>query len=648
MHFSHVEVISGRCQGKRVFAKGPSIEIGRDAANDLVLDDAVVLRNHARLLVNVNGVALEQRSTVGVAHVVRAGKRIALDDQNPRIELEIGDSVELGLEGFDEHVSLSIHFEAPPAEAQIFATRPLTESASLDNAERVASILRTLGDCDRAILSSSSFAEVLTHIADAALAIVTRATHVTLVLREDLANPGNDHNEFVFAVCRSRSKDGSPQLDVAPPRLVRSVFRRVLQDRAAVLAADAPSGSLASESLLGASIQSTLAVPLWHKDTIIGVLQLDNRDRPAMFDRTDLEALAVLSGAASLALSNASLGQRVVLLEQGLRDENRYLRQRTQVSFAAAPIIGKSAAIARLHQQIDKVAKTRATVLIEGETGVGKELVAATLHARSPRAERLFVAQNCAALPESLLESELFGHKRGSFTGATDDKKGLFEVADGGTLFLDEVTEMPLLLQAKLLRVLQEGEIRPLGATRTQQVNVRVVAACNRNIEQEVAQGRFRQDLYFRLNVFPLLVPPLRDRKEDIPLLAQHFLARYTREYHKNILGFAEGVLEQLKAHTWPGNVRELENEIQRLVIVADEASFITLQHLGERIAGARASEKTPTIPKGTLKSMLDHVERELVVAALKEHANNKTSTAKTLGMTREGLHKKLRQLGIK
>jgi Nif-specific regulatory protein len=367
-----------------------------------------------------------------------------------------------------------------------------------------------------------------------------------------------------------------------------------------------------------------------------------------MFDRTDLEAVAVLAGAASLALSNASLEQRVLLLEQGLGDENRYLRQKTRASLGGVSIIGKSLAIAQLLQQIDKVAKTRATVLIEGETGVGKELVAATLHARSTRAERLFVAQNCAALPESLLETELFGHRRGAFTGATDDKKGLFEVADGGTLFLDEVTEMPLLLQAKLLRVLQEGEVRALGATRTQQVNVRVVAACNRDIEAEVQAGRFRQDLYFRLNVFPLRVPPLRERKDDIPMLAQHFLSRYTREYHKNILGFAEGVLDQLKAHSWPGNVRELENEVQRLVIVADDASFITLQHLGARVAGARASESTSSVPKGTLKSMLDHVERELVIAALKEHSNNKTSTARTLGMTREGLHKKLRQLGIK
>jgi Nif-specific regulatory protein len=337
-----------------------------------------------------------------------------------------------------------------------------------------------------------------------------------------------------------------------------------------------------------------------------------------------------------------------LLLEEGLADENRYLRSIAQTSRDQVGIVGKSPAIAHLLEQIDRVAKTRATVLIEGETGVGKELVAATLHAHSPRADRLYVAQNCAALPENLLESELFGHKRGAFTGASDDKKGLFEVADGGTLFLDEVTEMPLLLQAKLLRVLQEGEVRPLGSTRARQVNVRIVAASNRDLEKEVAAGRFRQDLFFRLNVFPVVVPPLRERKEDIPLLAEYFFARYAREYKKTVLGFAAGVIDQLKAYDWPGNVRELQNEIQRLVIQADEASFITLQHLGTRIAGARAATPAPSIPKGTLKSMMDHVERQLVIAALNDHSNNKTSTARTLGMTREGFHKKLRQLGIK
>jgi transcriptional regulator with GAF, ATPase, and Fis domain len=648
MQLSYIEVTSGICRGARAEPSGPSIDIGRDPDNDLVLSDSIVLPKHARLLVSVDGVSLEHKSCVGRTVVVRDADRLALDDQNPRIELRPFDRIELGLEGFEEAVTLGVHFCTPTADAQIFTARPMGAMTEFASKARVESILRTLATADGAILSSTTFTEVLTHIADAALGLVTRATHVTIVLREGFANPGDKSQDFVFALCRSRGTDGHPRGDAQAPRLVRSVFRRVVEDRAAVLAANAPSGSLATDSLLGASIQSTIAVPLWRCDAIIGVLQLDNRDAPAMFDRTDLDALAVLAGSASLALSNASLEQRLTSLEQGLRDENRYLRQKEQPGRAEVCIVGKSVAIVHVLEQVDKVAKTRATVLIEGETGVGKELVAAIIHTRSTRVERLFVAQNCAALPDNLLESELFGHKRGAFTGATDEKKGLFEVADGGTLFLDEVTEMSLSLQAKLLRVLQEGEVRPVGATRPRQVNVRIVAACNKCLQKEVADGRFRQDLYFRLNVFPIRVPPLRERKGDVPLLVEHFYARYTREYRKNLLGFAEGVMDQLEAYDWPGNVRELENEIQRLVIQADDSSFVTLQHLGERVRGARPSIQEPTIPKGTLKSMMSHVERRLVIAALNEYANNKTNTARSLGMTREGFHKKLRQLGIK
>jgi Nif-specific regulatory protein len=224
----------------------------------------------------------------------------------------------------------------------------------------------------------------------------------------------------------------------------------------------------------------------------------------------------------------------------------------------------------------------------------------------------------------------------------------LFELADGGTLFLDEVTEMPLSLQAKLLRALQEGEIRPLGAAHPKHVNVRIVAACNRNLEKEVAEGRFRQDLYFRLKVFPLTVPPLRERKSDIPLLATHFFERYTKEYRKPLLGFSEGVISKLTNYDWPGNVRELENEVQRLVIQADDSSFVTLDHLSPKIQGS--ATKTPGAPvtQGTLKEMLEQVEKQLVSIALREHGNNKTATAKALGMTREGFHKKLRLLGMK
>ncbi len=286
-------------------------------------------------------------------------------------------------------------------------------------------------------------------------------------------------------------------------------------------------------------------------------------------------------------------------------------------------------------------------MLIEGETGVGKELIAAAVHYRSRRRAQLFVTQNCAAMPENLLESELFGHRKGSFTGAHEDKKGLFEIADGGTLFLDEVTEMPLSLQSKLLRALQEGEIRPIGASHEKQVNVRIVAATNRNLEKEVAEGRFREDLYYRLNVFPIRVPPLRERREDIPLLAEHFLKRYATELGKPAAGFSQQAMELLQAYDFPGNVRELQNEVQRLVIQLEGDGFVTPELLSQRIRQVEGLVERIKPTKGTLKEMMDQIERWLLVEALREHDNNKTATAKTLGITREGLHKKLRAFGL-
>jgi Nif-specific regulatory protein len=301
----------------------------------------------------------------------------------------------------------------------------------------------------------------------------------------------------------------------------------------------------------------------------------------------------------------------------------------------------------RLFEQLRRVVNTRVTVLIEGETGTGKELIASAVHYWSERSEKLFVAQNCAALPENLLESELFGHKKGSFTGATDDKKGLFELADGGTLFLDEVGEMPLSLQAKLLRVLQEGEVRPIGSNVTRRVDVRIVAATNRDLEKEVAEGRFREDLFYRLKVFPLRVPPLRERREDIPLLAGHFLKRYANEFGRNIRGFGQHAMELLSSYAWPGNVRELENEVQRLVIQCDEGGFVEPEHLSGRVRQAESVIGKVHPRKGTLKEMVDQVEKWILIEALREHDNNKSQTARTLGITREGLHKKLKHFGI-
>ena len=428
-----------------------------------------------------------------------------------------------------------------------------------------------------------------------------------------------------------------------------------------MLLADAPSEA-GTASMLGAQIRSTLGIPLWKGDEILGIVQVDNRapadDEPpgstlagaaasGIFDTDDLDALSVLAATASLAIANARLVQRLRVADERLRKENVYLKGREEKRAEKREIIGTSRAMQELTGKLDKVVNTRVTVLIEGETGVGKELIASAVHWRSNRRDKLFVAQNCAALPENLLESELFGHKRGSFTGATEDKRGLFELADGGTLFLDEVGEMSLGLQAKLLRALQEGEIRPVGSTKALHVNVRIVAATNRNLEKEVAAKRFREDLYYRLSVFNLRVPALRERREDVPPLAGHFLRRYAGEMQKPVGGFSQQTMELLQAYDWPGNVRELENEVQRLVIQLDPGGFATPDMLSPRIRHVDGVVERAQPKKGTLKEMMDQVEKLVLIESLREHGNNKTAAARTLGITREGLHKKLRAFGI-
>jgi len=559
-----------------------------------------------------------------------------------------GDIVEVGL-SLDGAVAgeLRLSLLTEPEPPRVMEMRKMADLASGQVGGSADSILRSISELQRRIGGAESLAEALNAVADAALVLVPGATHATLVLRDESAGTGEDA-AFVPVLTRVRGTDGVGVAPTDPVRVARSVFRKVIQQRAAVLAADAPSGELSSESLLGASIRSTIGMPLFRKDEILGVLQIDNRAAPGMFTSADVDRLGVLAANASLAVSNARLIHRLELAEEQLERENRFLkgRERTRRG-GTTEIVGESKAIKDLTVQIGKVADTRVSVLIEGETGSGKELVASALHYNSRRRDRLFVAQNCAALPENLLESELFGHKRGAFTGATEDRKGLFELADGGTLFLDEVTEMALGLQAKLLRVLQEGEVRPVGATTARHVDVRIVAATNRHIEKEVAEGRFREDLYYRLKVFPLRVPPLRERREDVQLLAGHFLSRYSAEIGKAVAGLTQPTVEMLGAYDWPGNVRELENEVQRLVIQVDANGFITPDLLSAKVRQVEGTMVSAGVSRGNLREMMDQVERHLVIEALREHDNNKTSAARSLGITREGLHKKLKQLGI-
>jgi Nif-specific regulatory protein len=315
---------------------------------------------------------------------------------------------------------------------------------------------------------------------------------------------------------------------------------------------------------------------------------------------------------------------------QRLMEENSRLQEELKDRFRPNNIIGNSKVMQSVYEQIAQVSKSDTTVLIRGESGTGKELVAHAIHYNSLRATRPFIKVNCAALPETIIESELFGHEKGAFTGALARRPGRFELAAGGTIFLDEVGDFSPATQIKLLRVLQEREFERVGGTETIKANVRIIAATNRNLEDLIVKGRFRQDLYYRLNVFPIHLPPLRERKSDILLLTDHFVEKYSRTNKKNVRRISTPAIDMLACYHWPGNVRELENCIERAVLLSKD-DVIHGHHLPPTLQTAEASGTQFT---GTLQATLDNLERELIVEALKAHNGNKTKAARALGTT--------------
>jgi len=341
-----------------------------------------------------------------------------------------------------------------------------------------------------------------------------------------------------------------------------------------------------------------------------------------------------------------SLEKVIVLVRNAV--QQRRLEEENQVLLSEIvhryQVIGESVPMKALRQQIAVTAPTNGRVLIYGESGTGKELVARALHANSLRNKGPFVEVSCAAIPEELIESELFGHVKGSFSGATDDKIGKFQKADGGTLFLDEVGDMSLRTQSKVMRVLEEQRIEPIGSNQTLRVDVRVIAATNKNLEQEIARGAFRQDLFYRLNVIPFYVPPLRDRKEDIPVLARFFLSEYSAEYGKKTRELSDAAMEVLMRFPWPGNVRELKNLVERLVIVCPQAR-IEPHHLPPELF--RGVAESPQHPYSTLHEARSAYEREFILRKLQEHRWNMTQTAAALGLERSHLYRKMKSLGI-
>lgn len=386
----------------------------------------------------------------------------------------------------------------------------------------------------------------------------------------------------------------------------------------------------------GEEIRAELIIPLVYEGRTVGVLDVGST-RSAQFSERDLAFLKTLGTQVAIGVAKARLRE----LTDRLRQENLELRRAVEGKYAFGEIVGRSAAMARVLGLVEKVIPSKSTVLIEGETGTGKELLARAIHYSGPRRDRPFLAQNCAALSETLLESELFGHRKGAFTGATSDKKGLFELAEGGTVLLDEVGDMSVNMQAKVLRVLQEGEVRPVGATAIRNVDFRLIAATNKDLNGEVRAGHFRQDLYFRLCVFPIRVPPLRDRREDIPALTHHFLRRLSRDFGKSIAGITAATLNLLVAYPFPGNVRELENELERAAVLVEPDGWITPELLSDRIRGIPPAAGLEA-RESRLKEALEAMEKRLIQEALTRHKGNVSEAARALGISRQWFMKKM------
>jgi Nif-specific regulatory protein len=385
---------------------------------------------------------------------------------------------------------------------------------------------------------------------------------------------------------------------------------------------------------------SFICVPIKDRRKTIGALSITTPYKPARNYDDSVKFLIII---ASMISQSLRLAQMVQQEKAQLVDENALLKRELQQKYDFRNIIGTSKEMRDVYEQVAQIAHTNTTVLIRGESGTGKELVAHAIHYNSPRATKPFVKVNCAALPESLIEAELFGHEKGAFTGAIARKRGRFELAEGGTLFLDEIGDLSPAMQVKLLRVLQEREFERVGGTETIKVNVRLIAATNVELEQAVQDGRFRSDLYYRLNVFSIYIPPLRDRKTDVLLLADHFLEKYSRQSGKSIKRISTPAIDMLMSYHWPGNVRELENVIERATLVCD-GNVIHGFHLPPTL---QTAEGSGTVTKVSLDQAVGSFEKELILDALKTVRGNRARAARMLDTTERILGYKVKKYEI-
>ena len=438
----------------------------------------------------------------------------------------------------------------------------------------------------------------------------------------------NDDDKLSLKVARNISKETIADIEQASSNIVKQVVKK----NESVLTFDAREDPRFSgaESVITQQILSVVCVPLKLRGKNLGAIYLDSRIDREKFNPETERFLTAFANQAAIAIENASLYSQ-------LRQDYNRLQDEVQRIYAFEEIYGKSPRMQEIFSIMSRVMNSDITVLLEGESGTGKELVARALHYNGPRKDKPFVAQFCGNLAESLLESELFGHKKGSFTGAISDKKGLFEYANGGTFFLDEIGEISPQIQTKLLRVIQEGEIKRVGETESRKVDVRIISATNRNLRDEVNKGHFREDLFYRLNVIQIKMPPLRERHGDVQILAKYFLKKYNKKNNsKRNLTISREALKAMEKYHWPGNVRELENCIERAVLLTP-GDVIKIEDL------FIPSSDTENGRRKNLKEM----EKDIVLKILKEETGNKTRTAEVLGVSLRWLHYKLNEWNV-
>ncbi|WP_428262446.1 sigma 54-interacting transcriptional regulator [Haliangium sp.] len=475
-------------------------------------------------------------------------------------------------------------------------------------AETVADIdaYRKLYDFSAKLMDKHDLGELLEALMDAVIEI-TNADKGFLIL--------TDGDHIAVEIARNLKRENIAD---AVSQLSDSIIAKVIKTRRPVILSDAMHDDefSGSKSVMKLKLTSVICVPLLDHGKLIGLIYVGNDSVVDLFQQETMQVLTMFAAQASLIIANA------LLLDQ-LRGDNRQLSQRLE-EIRFGEIVGTSAPMQRVFKKVEKVAATDISVLITGETGTGKELIAREIHTRSPRSQRPFVTINCGAIPENLLESELFGHVKGAFTGAVAHKQGKFQAADGGTLFLDEIGEMPLNLQVKLLRAIQDRVVIRVGDTKPETVDIRIVTATNRKLEEEIQAGRFREDLYYRLNVVNIELPPLRDRGDDVVVIGRYLLSRYAKEYDVKVKGFSPNATVAIRKYHWPGNIREMENRIKKALVLAESAT------LGPDDLGLSA-DVLPRIL--TLSEAKDKFQREYINEILALNNGNRTKTARDLGV---------------